>query len=397
MYKRKEFLVFGQPLIEEAEIEEVVATMRSGWLGTGPRTKRFEAEFAAYKNAPDAVAVSSATAGIHLACIAAGLKPGDEVITTPLTFCATANAVLHAGARPVLADIDPVTWNLDPAAVEHAITPRTRALLPVHFAGRPCNMEALTAIARRHNLLVIEDCAHAIESLDAGRPAGTRGDFGVFSFYSTKNVITVEGGMVLARDPEQRERVRRLSLHGMSKHAWQRFSNTGWRHYAVEEAGYKYNMTDMQAAIGIHHLARVERIWRRREALWARYLSALAGMPFTLPAPVSPGTKHAYHLFTLLVNDDAPFTRDDLLAAMTERNIGVGVHYLSLPEHPYYRQTLGWRPEAYPNAMRAGRRILSLPLTARMTETDVDDVILALEDAISHAHDNHKDHRRHAA
>lgn len=397
MYKRKEFLVFGQPLIEEAEIDEVVATMRSGWLGTGPRTKRFEDDFAAYKHVPEAVAVNSATAGIHLACIAAGLQPGDEVITTPLTFCATVNAVLHAGAQPVLADIDPETWNLDPAAVERAITPRTRALLPVHFAGRTCAMDALLEIARRHDLAIIEDCAHAIEAHDAGRPAGTLGDFGVFSFYSTKNVVTVEGGMVLARDPEKRERLRRLSLHGMSRHAWQRFSAAGFRHYAVEEAGFKYNMTDMQAAMGIHQLARVERMWRRREAHWARYRRGLAGLPLTLPAPVAPQTRHAYHLFTILVNESAPLTRDGLLAAMTARNIGVGVHYLSLPEHPFYQRTLGWRPESFPNAMRAGRQILSLPLTARMTEADVDDVIRALEDAITNVDTNREDQRSQAA
>ncbi|HBG30125.1 MAG TPA: UDP-4-amino-4,6-dideoxy-N-acetyl-beta-L-altrosamine transaminase, partial [Gammaproteobacteria bacterium] len=244
---RERFLTFGAPLIGEAEIDEVVDSLRSGWLGTGPKVARFERDFAAYKGVEQAVAVNSCTAALHLSLLAAGLAPGDEVITTPLTFCATVNAILHAGATPVLADVDPVTFNLDPAAVAARITPRTRAVLPVHFAGRPCDMGALMALAEHHDLRVIEDCAHAIESRYDGRPVGTIGDFGCFSFYVTKNVVTGEGGMILTRRTEDAARLKTLALHGMSHDAWRRFSDSGYRHYQVVECGFKYNMMDLQA------------------------------------------------------------------------------------------------------------------------------------------------------
>ena len=375
------FLVFGQPPIGEAEIEEVVASMRAAWLGTGPKVARFERDFAAYRgaSAARAVALNSCTAALHLSMIAAGLRPGDEVITSPLTFCATVNAIIHAGATPVLADVDPATMNLDPAAVEAAITPRTRAVVPVHFAGRPCDMDGIMGLAAAHDLRVIEDCAHAIETEYRGRPAGTFGDFGCFSFYVTKNVVTGEGGLVLARDEEAAARVRVLGLHGMSKDAWKRFSDEGYKHYQVVEAGFKYNMMDLQAAIGIHQLQRVEPFWERRRAVWARYDEAFADRPVGLPAAPEPDTVHGYHLYTLLVDEArCGIARDAFLDAMTAHNIGVGVHYLSIPEHPYYRGAFGWRPEDYPHAARIGRQTVSIPLTPRLTDDDVDDVIAAV-------------------
>jgi len=376
---RERFLTFGAPLIGEAEIDEVVDSLRSGWLGTGPKTARFERDFAAYKGADQAVAVNSCTAALHLSLLAAGLGPGDEVITTPLTFCATANAILHAGATPVLADVDPITFNLDPAAVAARITPRTRAILPVHFAGRPCNMGALVALAEQHNLRVIEDCAHAIESTYEGQAVGTFGDFGCFSFYVTKNVVTGEGGMVLARRAEDAARLKTLALHGMSHDAWKRFSDSGYRHYQVVECGFKYNMMDLQAAIGLHQLARVEASWQRRRAIWARYQDAFADLPVTRPAESDPHSRHAHHLYTLLVDEArCGRTRDDFLEHMTAQRIGVGVHYLSLPEHPYYRDRLRWRPEDNPNAMRIGRQTVSLPLSPALTDADVADVIAAV-------------------
>ncbi len=372
----KAFLVFGAPAIEDAEIEEVVATLRSGWLGTGPRVAQFERDFAQYKGVGGAAAVNSCTAALHLALLALDLAPGDEVITSALTFCASVNAIIHAGATPVLADVDPATMNLDPADVSRKVTPRTRALLPVHFAGRPCDMSALLAIAERHGLRMVEDCAHAIETEYQGAKAGTFGDFGCFSFYVTKNVATGEGGMLLAKREEDLARVRVLGLHGMSKDAWKRFSDEGYKHYQVVDAGFKYNMMDIQAAIGIHQLARVERSWRRRKDIWSTYQAALKDLPVTLPAPAEAETRHAYHLYTLLVDENrAGIARDRFLEAMTAHRIGVGVHYLSIPEHPYYRRAFGWKPEDYPHAMRIGRQTVSLPLSAKLSDADLDDVV----------------------
>lgn len=373
------FLVFGAPLIEEAEVDEVVATLRNAWLGTGPKVARFEGDFAAYKGADHAVALSSCTAALHLSLLAAGIAPGDEVITTPLTFCATANAIIHAGATPVLADIDPQTGNIDPARIAEKISARTKALLPVHYAGRPCEMDSLESLARTHGLTLIEDCAHAIEAEYRGRPVGTFGDYGCFSFYVTKNIVTGEGGMVLARRAEDAARIKVLGLHGMSKDAWKRFSDEGYKHYQVVDAGFKYNMMDLQAAIGLHQLQRVESYWQRRAALWQRYNTALADLPLTLPAAPAPHTRHAYHLYTVLVDETrAGITRDAFLEAMTAHNIGIGVHYLSLPEHPYYQARYGWRPEDYPHAMRLGRQTVSLPLSAKLSDADVEDVIAAV-------------------
>jgi len=375
----KPFIVFGAPQIERDEIDEVVDCLESGWIGTGPRVARFEKEFSAYKSQPFAAGVSSCTAAMHLSVLAAGVGEGDEVITTPLTFCATVNAIVHAGATPVLADVDPLTMNIDPAQVEARITPKTKAILPVHFAGRAANMDALMEIAERHGLKIIEDCAHAIETEYRGRKAGTFGDFGCFSFYATKNVTTGEGGMVLTRNEEDLARIKMLALHGMSNDAWKRFSDEGYKHYFVVETGFKYNMMDLQAALGIHQLRRVESNWRRREEIWQQYNEAFAGLPVTLPAEPEPDTRHAYHLYTILIDEDrAGITRDGFLEAMTARSIGVGVHYLSVPEHPVYQEKFGWRPQDYPQAMRIGRQTVSLPLSAKLTDAEVARVIEAV-------------------
>ena len=377
--KKEDFLVFGSPPVEEAEIAEVVASMKSGWLGTGPKVARFESDFAAYRRAPHAVAVNSCTAALHLSMLGADLRPGDEVITTPLTFCATVNAIIHVGATPVLADIDPRTMNIDPADVEAKLSPRTRAILPVHFAGRPCDMDKLAAIARRHDLKMIEDCAHAIETEYHGQSAGTFGDYGCFSFYVTKNIVTGEGGMVLARREAAAARIKVLALHGMSKDAWKRFSDSGYRHYEVVDAGFKYNMMDLQAAIGIHQLERIEPYWQRRREIWNCYNQALATSPVELPADPEPQTRHAYHLYTILVDEQRTgVTRDAFLEAMTAENIGIGVHYRSIPEHPFYQERFGWKPEDYPHAMRIGRQTVSLPLSPKLSDGDVEDVIEAV-------------------
>jgi len=372
------FIVFGSPKIEQAEIDEVVACMQSGWLGTGPRVAQFERDFAAYEGvlANCVAAVNSCTAALHVSMVAAGLEPGSEVITTPLTFCATVNAIIHAGLTPVLADVDPVTQNIDPAAIEVAITPRTRAILPVHFAGRPCAMDRIMAIARKHDLIVIEDCAHAIETEFRGQKVGTFGDFGCFSFYVTKNVVTGEGGMIVGRDEAHVARAKILALHGMNKDAWHRFGDKGYKHYQVVEAGFKYNMMDLQAAIGIHQLARVEENWQRRREIWAHYGAAFANLPIDLPAESEHDTRHAHHLYTIQIDEGrSGLTRDAFLDAMNARRIGTGVHYLAVPEHPYYQQRFGWKPEQWPNATRIGRSTVSLPLSPALRDQDVQRVI----------------------
>ena len=379
-----DFIVFGAPRIERDEIDEVVRCLESGWIGTGPRVAQFEREFAAYKNARFAAGVSSCTAAMHLSVLAAGIGEGDEVITTPMTFCATVNAIIHAGATPVLADVDPRTMNIDPAEVEAQITPKTKAILPVHFAGRPAEMDQLTGIAERHGLIVIEDCAHAIETEYHGRKAGTFGDFGCFSFYATKNVTTGEGGMVLTRNEEDLARVKMLALHGMSKDAWKRFSDEGYKHYFVVEIGFKYNMMDLQAALGIHQLRRVESNWLRREEIWQQYNDAFADLPIGLPAEPEPETRHAYHLYTILIDEArAGINRDEFLEAMTASDVGVGVHYLSVPEHPVYQEKFGWRPEDYPGATLIGRQTVSLPLSAKLTDDEVLRVIAAVHETLS--------------
>jgi len=381
---RKDFLVFGSPIIEEPEIDEVVASLKSGWLGTGPKVAQFEENFRNYKGASHAVAVNSCTAALHLSMLAAGLKAGDEVITTAMTFCATVNSIIHAGLTPVLTDIDPHTMNIEPEQVEVKITSKTRGILPVHFAGRACNMDAIMKIAEKYNLKVIEDCAHAIETEYRGKKAGTFGDFGCFSFYVTKNIVTGEGGMVLIRDGQDATRIKTLALHGMSRDAWKRFSDEGYKHYFVMDCGFKYNMMDLQAAIGIHQLKRIESYWKRRQQIWQRYNKAFEDLPVGLPADPEPQTRHAYHLYTILVGEEkSGINRDAFLNAMTTHNIGVGVHYLSIPEHPYYQETFGWQTEDYPNAARIGRQTVSLPLSAKLTDEDVEDVIEAVRGIIS--------------
>lgn len=379
------FIIFGSPLIEQAEIDEVVECMESGWLGTGPRVAQFERDFAAYQGLASAqvAAVNSCTAALHVSMVAAGLEHGSEVITTPMTFCASVNAIIHAGLTPVLADIDASTQNIDPAAIEAAITPRTSAILPVHFAGRPCDMGAIMAIADKHGLSVIEDCAHAIETTWHGRKAGTFGDFGCFSFYATKNVATGEGGMIVGRDEQLLARAKVLALHGMSKDAWHRFGDKGYKHYQVVEAGFKYNMMDLQAAIGIHQLSRVEESWKRREEIWNRYMHAFGDLPIGLPAAPESDTRHAYHLFTITVDEArCGISRDAFLNAMNSRRIGTGVHYLSIPEHPFYQQRFGWRPEQWPNAKGVGQQTVSLPLSPKLSDNDVERVINAVRELV---------------
>ncbi len=386
MPPRKNFLVFGSPLIEEAEIAEVAASLRSGWIGTGPKVHRFEEMFRDFTGARHAMALNSCTAALHLSMLAIGIRPGDEVIVPAMTFAATANAVIHAGGIPVLADCRRETMNIDPEDVERKITKKTRAVIPVHFAGRPCEMDVICAIARRHKLHVVEDCAHAIEAEFKGKKVGSFGALGCYSFYVTKNIVTGEGGMVVTNRAEYANKIKVLALHGMSKDAWKRYSDEGFKHYQVVYAGFKYNMTDLQAALGIHQLPRIERYHRRREKIWRAYNRAFQDLPVFLPAPVASGMKHARHLYTLLLDTDRlRLRRDRFIERITAANIGVGVHYIALHLHPYYRRIYGYKPGDFPNAEWISKRTVSLPLSPKLSDEDVGDVVTAVDHILRQA------------
>ncbi len=369
---RENFLTFGAPDIQEPEIAEVVASLRSGWIGTGPKVERFQKEFAKYIGTQYATALNSCTGALHLAMLASGVKPGDEVITTPMTFCATVNAILHVGARPVFADIDRSTMNIDPAQIEKAITDRTKAIIPVHFTGRPCDMDPIMQIAKKYQLRVIEDAAHCIEGRYHNQKIGAIGDLACFSFYVTKNLTTAEGGMVTTNNPEWADKVKVFGLHGMSRDAWLRYSDEGFKHYEVQFAGFKYNMTDIQAALGIHQLERIEANLKRREQIWEFYNEQFSKLPLTLPLESQRETRHARHLYTVLVDcikDDR--TRDKFQHDLHQWNIGSGVHYIALHMHKYYQELLGCRPGDFPEAEFVSQRILSLPLSSALSDDDV--------------------------
>lgn len=375
---RDEFLVFGSPLIGEAEIREVVDTLRSGWLGTGPKTRRFEEAFRKYVRAEHALALNSCTAGLHLALDVVGVEPGDEVITTSMTFPATANVIVHLGAKPVFVDVERDSFNIDPNHIEAAITPRTKAILPVHMCGRPCKMDQIMDIARRHGLFVIEDAAHAVEAWNHHRKVGSIGDITAFSFYATKNVVTGEGGMVTTANEAWAEEMRIKSLHGLSKDAWKRYSADGSQLYETIFAGYKYNMMDLQAAIGIHQLARVEENLKIRERHWRAYNDAFATLRELIPPKEEDGIRHARHLYSVLIRPELlRIDRNGFVQALKAENIGAGIHFTPVHLHPYYRETFGYHPWTLPNAEYIGERTISLPLSAKLSDQDVSDVIEA--------------------
>jgi dTDP-4-amino-4,6-dideoxygalactose transaminase len=374
---------FAPPSLGSGEIAEVVATLESGWLTTGPRVASFERRFADYVGAPHALAVNSCTAALHLSLLACDVEAGDEVVTTPLTFCATANVIVHAGGTPVFADIDPVSCNLDPRAVEGAITDRTRVILPVHYAGRPADMDAFLAMAQVCGLRIVEDAAHCVEGAIDGRRIGSIGDFTCFSFYATKNLTTGEGGMVTTADEQAASFMRTASLHGMSRDGWTRYAPGSSPHYDVVTAGFKYNMMDLQAAIGLHQLARIDLMHARRAAICARYDEALAGLPLALPAPVDTGTVHARHLYPVILDEAAAgISRDTLHARLRAHGISTSIHFRAVHLHPYYQERFGFRRGMFPVAESVSDTTLSLPLSAGMTETAVDRVIEACHDVL---------------
>jgi len=383
---RDSYLVFGSPDLQQPEIDEVVATLKSGWIGTGPKVARFEEDFRNYVGAKHAAALYSCTAGLHLAMIALGVKPGDEVIVPSMTFVATANSVIHVGATPILVDCEPGTMLIDPQAVERAITEKTRVIVPVHFAGRPADMTALRALARPRGIKILEDAAHAIETIHQGEKVGRIGDATAFSFYVTKNVITGEGGMVTTEDDEVASWIKVAGLHGMSKDAWKRYSDSGYRHYEVVFPGFKYNMMDLQASLGLHQLKRVEENWEKRRRLWHRYLEELKDLPLDLPPPVRAGDRHAYHLFIVEVQEEKlRLTRDEVMMALHKENIGTGIHYRAVHVHPYYRDRFGLTADDLPVSDRISDRTLSLPFSTRLSEEDIEDTFFALRKVLSAA------------
>ncbi len=380
---RKDFLIFGNPAIEQPEIDEVVDSLKSGWLGTGPKVQRFEDMFKSFKGTQYAVAVSSCTAALHLSMLALCIGPGDEVLVPTMTFAATANAVIHSGGIPVLVDCKRETMNIDLEDIKRKITRRTKAVVPVHFAGRPCEMDELTELSKKHGIKIIEDCAHAVEAEYKGRKVGTIGEMGCFSFYVTKNIVTGEGGMVITNEKSYVNQIKTLAQHGMSRDAWKRFSDEGYKHYQVVYSGYKYNMMDIQAALGIHQLPRVEKNWIRRKEIWDRYNEAFAHLPVFTPLPTESENRHSFHLYTLLLDiEKLNITRDQFLEEMTRHNIGVGVHYIALHLNSFYQKNFGYRRGDFPNAEWISDRTCSIPLSAKLTDDDVEDVIDAVTEII---------------
>jgi dTDP-4-amino-4,6-dideoxygalactose transaminase len=369
-------------MIGDEEIAEVVGALQSGWVGTGPKVGAFERALEAYLGVPECRCVSSCTAALILSLQVLGIGPGDEVLVPAMTFVASANAVEHAGARPVLVDSVPGTGLIDLDAAERAITPRTRAIMPVHLAGRPVDLDRLAELRDRHELFVIEDAAHAIGAEWKGRKIGSLGNLTAFSFYVTKNITTIEGGALATEDPRTAAEVERLALHGLSLGAWQRFSDAGFRHYEVVRPGFKYNMTDVQAAVGLRQLPKLDEWVERRAELWERYDSLLTGLPLETPPLPEPGTRHARHLYQVLVRREAPLTRDQLVDALHERNVGTGVHYRGIHLHPFYRDRYGLRESDFPVASDISARTLSLPISPKLTEADQDDVVAALSELL---------------
>lgn len=379
---RDTFLPFSPPSIGDDEIAEVVDTLRSNWITTGPKTRRFEAEFAAFLGAPGALALNSCTAGLHTALVTLGIGRGDEVITTPMTFAASVNVIEHVGARPVLVDVEPDTLNIDPAKVEAAISPSTKAVLPVHYAGHPVDLDALYTIADAHGIAVVEDAAHALPASYKGRRIGSGNNPVAFSFYATKNMTTAEGGM-LTGDPEFLERARVTSLHGMSRDAWRRYDKGGSWCYEVVAPGFKYNMTDIQASLGLWQLRKLEGFQERRRAVVRAYNDAFSNIDALQPPVERPEVEHAWHLYVLRLQLDAlSIDRNRFAKELTDRNIGTSVHFIPIHLHPYYRDKYGYVPSDYPVAYQNFMRMLSLPLNPSLTDQDVGDVIEAVLDVV---------------
>jgi len=368
----KKYITFGAPLIGNKEINSVTKCLKSGWIGTGPKAQEFEKKFSKYQKSKNSIAVNSCSAALHLSLKSLNLKKGDEVITSALTFCSTVNSIILSGAKPVLADVNFETQNIDPKEIVKKINKNTKAVIIVHFAGRPCNMYEIIKIVKKYKLILIEDCAHAIESEYNGKHCGTFGAYGCFSFYATKNLVTGEGGMITTNLDKNVKKLKQLALHGMSKDAWRRFSDKGYKHYDVIDLGFKYNMTDIQASIGVEQLKRIDAFWKRREKIWNIYNDFFKDLNVVVPSKVEKNTKHAYHLYTILINKkNNGMHRDVFLKKMHNAGIGTGVHYRSIPSHSFYKKKFGWNNKNFKNACQIGEQTVSIPLSAKLTNNDI--------------------------
>jgi len=379
----REFIPFHAPEIGDAEIESVVETLRSGWLTSGTKVKRFEDDFAEYVGSKHAVAVNSGTAALHLALDAIGIRQDDEVIVPTMTFTATAEVVLYFKAKPVLVDCQRDRLNVDPNQIAAAITSKTKAIIPVHFGGQPCDMTPILEIAKTHKLYVVEDAAHALPASYEGKKIGTIGDITCFSFYATKTITTGEGGMATTENSEWAERMRMMSLHGISHDAWKRYTKEGSWYYEVLCPGFKYNLTDIAAALGIEQLRKCDGFWQARKGIAAIYDKAFGDLE-EIQTPVrQPDIEHAWHLYVIQLNlERLKVTRSQFIEALREEGIGTSVHFIPLHRHPYYRDKFGYKPEDFPNASSAFERIVSLPIYPKMTEADVESVIGAVRKVV---------------
>ena len=379
MPTNSKFIPFHMPAIGEDEIRSVVETLESGWLTTGRKVKSFEDDFARYVGSKHAVAVNSGTAALHLALDAIGIREGDEVIVPAMTFAATAEVVLYFKAQPILVDCQRDTLNLDPTQIDAAITSKTKAIIPVHFGGQPCEMDQILDIAKKHNLRVIEDAAHALPAIHNGHKVGGIGDITCFSFYATKTITTGEGGMATTENSEWAERMRMMSLHGISHDAWKRYTKEGSWYYEILYPGFKYNLTDIAAAIGIEQLKKCNEFWEGRQRIAMNYAKAFADLQEIQLPSCRNGVQHAWHLFVIQLNlERLKIGRNQFIEALREKEIGTSVHFIPLHLHPYYRDKFGYKPEDFPNASEAFERIVSLPIYPKMNEGNVRDVIVAM-------------------
>jgi perosamine synthetase len=381
---RQHKIPFFVPTIGKEEVESVVETLRSGWIATGPKVKQFEAEFARRIGARHAVAVASGTAALHAALEAVGVSPGDEVLVPTLTFAATAAAAIHLGAKPVLVDCRGDTLNIDLDRIEEKITPRTKAIMPVHYAGQPCDMDRVLEVAQAHNLKVVEDAAHALPARYGDRRIGTIGDVTCFSFYANKTITTGEGGMITTDDDRLAERMRIMTFHGISKDAWKRFSAEGSWYYEILAPGYKYNLTDIAASLGIHQLARCDEFWQARRRCAEQYNAGLASVPEIVIPYLADNVQHAWHLYVIQLQvDRLQISRNEFIHELNKAGIGVNVHYMPLHMHPYYRDTFGYHPEDFPTAKSAYDRMISLPVYPRLSDADVQYVVNTIKSVVA--------------